>query len=107
MLDQAEGMAHFQGHLEDAAYIERCNRMIEKLISEDMEVLPDPCRMWTVNADWKREWPSYVAHVGTYHLSQVVDAIPALEQLRLRWQETMDHSLPEASWIYKAECQLP
>ena len=107
LLDQAEGMAHFQGHLADATNIERCNRIIEKLISADMEVLPDPCRMWTVSADWKTDWPSYVVRVGTYHLSQVKDAIPAVEQLHLRWQEAMDHdSQPEASCIQQAESQL-
>ena len=102
----AEGMANSQGQLEDAKYIERCNRMIEKVMSEDMDSLPDVCRLWNRNTDWKGHWPRFLARVGRYHLCQVEEAIPALEQLRLRWQEMMEQSLPEASWIYEAECQL-
>ena len=102
----AEGMANSQGQLEDAKYIERCNRMIEKVMSEDMDSLPDVCRLWNRNTAWKGHWPRLLARVGRYHLCQVEEAIPALEQLRLRWQEKMEQSLPEASWIYEAECQL-
>ena len=105
LLDQAEGMAHSQGHLEDAKYIERCNRMIEKCMSADMNDLPDVCRLWNLNTDWKGDWPRFLSQVGKYQ-SEVEEAIPALENLRLLWQEKMEQSLPEASWIYKAECQL-
>jgi hypothetical protein len=99
-------MANSQGQLEDAKYIERCNRMIEKVMSEDMDSLPDVCRLWNRNTAWKGHWPRLLARVGRYHLCQVEEAIPAVEQLRLRWQEMMEQSLPEASWIYEAECQL-
>eukprot|EP00435_Cladocopium_sp_Y103_P013987 s3695_g3.t1 len=90
LLDQAEGMAHSQGNLDKAKQIERCNRIIEKAMSEDMEALPDVCRLWNVNTDWDGRWPQFVSYVGRYHLGQVEEAIPALEQLRLRWQETVE-----------------
>ena len=90
LLDQAEGMAHSQGQLDCAKCIERCNRMIEKVMSEEMAVLPDVCRLWTRNTDWDGHWPRFVERVGAYHLRQV---------------ET-ENSLPEASWLYQAECQL-
>ena len=106
LLDQAEGMAHSQGQLDCAKCIERCNRMLEKVMSEEMAVLPDVCRLWTRNTDWDGHWPRFVERVGAYHLRQVEEAIPALEQLRLRWQEETENSLPEASWLYQAECQL-
>ena len=106
LLDQAEGMAHSQGHLQDAACIERCNRIIQKCMHEDMKDLPDVCRLWTSNVDWEGSWPRFLSQVGKYHLCEVEEAIPALEQLRLLWQEKMPQSLPEATWIYMAECQL-
>eukprot|EP00435_Cladocopium_sp_Y103_P046708 s391_g13.t1 len=106
LLDQAEGMAHSQEHFHDAKNIERFNRIVQKAMSDDMASLPDVCRLATADIDWEGQWPRFVERVGKYHLCQVVEAIPTLQQLRLSWQEQMVPSLPEASWIYIAECQL-
>ena len=65
-------------------------------MSEDMAVLPDVCCLWTRNTDWDGHWPRFVERVGAYHLRQVEVAIPALEQLRLRWQEETENSPPRS-----------